>query len=66
MKATDNPYIREQIWQVKTGNSRRNINTNSSQKMIYRTNYYNVLGTTEDISQTIHSQESSNLQLVYQ
>ena len=38
------------IWQVETRKLRRNTNTNSSQKMMNRTNYYEALGTEEDTS----------------
>lgn len=54
IKATDNQYNREQIWQVET----RKLMTNTSQNMINQTNYYDVLGTEEDTSQTIDTLEA--------
>ena len=50
IKVTDNLYNRKQIWQVETRKLRENINTNSSQKMINWTKYYEALGTEEDTS----------------
>ena len=59
IKVTDNLYNRKQIWQVETRKLRENINTNSSQKMINWTKYYEALGTEEDTSSTINIPEQS-------
>ena len=59
VKPTDDSYNRKEIWQTETRKLRRNTNTNSSQRMINLTNFYEALGTGEDASQTIDSPKQS-------